>query len=319
MILQGICAALLAAALTPFAIVLCRRLGIMDVPRDYRRMHRKSIPRGGGIAIFLSFGITALAFCWKSSFVRCAMIGGLLLFLLGLLDDMLCLGPICKLMVQIFVTSGTALACEIEWGWRLPLAILWILLLTNAHNFIDGLDGLLAGSATIEGLGLFLVAILLGLTQIGVASLLLSGACLGFLCFNRYPAAVFAGDCGSLSIGFILGFCSFPLLFMLEGISLLSPLFLFSYPLVDLTCAVLRRTLRGKSPFYPDRGHLHHRICDAGISHPLCVGLLNTLTGASTLIGVLTCRQSFFAPASFFCLLTAFLLVRFRLFIAQFA
>lgn len=319
LILQGICAALLAASLTPLVIVICRRLGIMDIPRDYRRMHCKSVPRGGGIAVFLSFGTMGLAVCPSSHLFRCALVGGLGLFLLGLIDDIRCLGPLSKLWVQILLATGAVLASGMARGWRFPVAVLWVLLLTNAHNFIDGMDGLLMGSAAIEGGGIFLVCSLVGLVEVGVAPLLLSGACLGFLCFNRYPASVFSGDCGSLSVGFLLGFFSLPLLFGLEGrFSVLSPLFLFAYPLTDLLCAVLRRVLRGKSPFYPDRGHLHHRICDAGISHPLCVGILHSLAGASAMIGVLVCQPSSFATAGFFCLLTALLLIRLRFFISQF-
>jgi UDP-GlcNAc:undecaprenyl-phosphate GlcNAc-1-phosphate transferase len=184
---------------------------------------------------------------------------------------------------------------------------------------IDGLDGLLVGSVIIEGGALSIVLLLLGLPGMEIASIAVL-ACLGFLPYNRHPAKTFSGDCGSESLGFLMGMLSLPLLQSLPlGIGALTPLFLFAYPLTDLTAAVLRRLLRGKSPFSADRGHLHHRIFDAGVDHARCTGILLTLTGAMGGIGVLLCRPDLWEGAAVACFLGVMLLIRLRGYILNFS
>ena len=310
---------LFSMALTPIASWIGWRIGALDIPKDWRRMHREAIPRCGGIAILLSFMVSCLAAREASAFLQFAFLGSGLFFLLGLLDDVFSLGALGKIMFQIPIATLSVLWSGMAHGKNIPLAIFWILLLVNAHNFVDGLDGLFAGTAALEGGALAVCFLLLQEPYYALPPLLLSAACLGFRHFNRFPARIFAGDCGSQSVGFLLGYLSLPLLLDISrGVGMLSPLFLFAYPLTDLFTAVLRRILRGKNLFAADRAHLHHRICDAGVSHARCTDLLHLICGAMAGIGVLLCNGQSLLFAGIACLLTAFLLVRLRFFIVNF-
>lgn len=310
----------LCFVLVPPVIALSWRIGAVDVPNDWRRMHCESLARGGGIAIFLSFFISCLVMGRPSHLLAATLAGGLLLLLVGLADDIFCLNAWIKLFFQLTVALAAVLGSGLAEGEAVLWAVLWVVTLTNAHNFVDGLDGLFAGAATIEGIGLCVALALLGARESAWASLFLSLSCLAFRHFNRYPATVFAGDCGSGTVGFLLGMLSLPLLgdFSIRA-ELLSPLLIFGYPLTDLATAVLRRLLRGKSPFAADRGHLHHRITAAGLTHPQCGGVLLTITAGLSTVGALLSIRDLWLAAAFASLLAALLLVRLRRFILDFS
>ncbi len=309
----------LSFVLTPAIIGLSWHIGAVDVPCDGRRMHHQSIPRAGGIAIYTAFLISCLVGDFLTHELVCILCGGGLMLLVGLADDIFCLGA----WVKFFFQSSAALACVLGVGTQSALetvcAVFWVLALTNAHNFIDGLDGLFSGCAAIEGGALFLIFAIEGRLQNGTPAILLALACLGFRYFNRYPAETFAGDCGSATVGFLLGMLSLPLFdVMLPSLEGLSPLFLFAYPLTDLATAVLRRVLRGKSPFAADRGHLHHRIYDAGLLQPQCVGVLLLITVGFSVVSVLVRTESLWLAASLALTALAFLLMRIRRFVEEF-
>ncbi|MBQ8432832.1 MAG: undecaprenyl/decaprenyl-phosphate alpha-N-acetylglucosaminyl 1-phosphate transferase [Clostridia bacterium] len=315
----GAFGAALSFALTPVAMSLGCKLHAVDVPKDRRRMHQRRIPRSGGIALFFAFLISGLALCQHTSFLFCALGGGGLIFLLGLADDILCLGPRCKLFFQGSIGLATVLGCGVTAPRAVIGWLLWVLTLTNAHNFIDGLDGLLAGTVAVEATAMAAAFWSLGAGNLALPMLLLATVCLGFRCFNRHPAVIFAGDCGSGTLGFLLGVFSIPLGTLLPvGIEQLSLFFLFAYPLTDLLAAVLRRGLRGKSPFAADRGHLHHRIFDVGIPHALCVRLLHWICMGTAGIGVLLCRGDRWPFAGMLCFGVAILLIYLRYFIVGF-
>ncbi len=279
---------LLTFVLVPPVRSLAWRIGAVDIPQDWRRMHRDSVPRNGGMALFAAFAASALLFCRMTPILSGALAGGLLMLAVGLVDDTVSLPAWLKLFFQaVIATAALVCKCGIA-DRRLPIALLWILLLTNAHNLIDGLDGLLGGAACIESIALALLLATLGSGEQHLPPLLLAAACAGFLIYNRPPAVIFAGDCGSGSIGFLLGMLSLPLL--LEpawGIGYLSPLFIFAYPLTDLSTAILRRSLRGRWLFAADRAHLHHRICAMGLPTASCTAVLLLLSAALGGIGVL--------------------------------
>ncbi len=311
----GLLVLCLSYALTPTAIGTARQIGAIDVPLDGRRMHKRSIPRAGGLAVFFAFAFGCLMACENSRALYVTLACGTALLLVGLADDIICLPALTKLVFQTgiavisLVGSGTQSGVKLLWG------VFWVILLTNAHNFIDGLDGLLSGCAAIEGFALFLS---LGV-ELGLPALFLSLACIGFLPFNRHPACVFLGDCGSGTLGFFLGMLSLPLFDSGEGVNrVLIPFLLFAYPLCDLGTAVLRRFLHGKSLFCADRGHLHHRICDAGLGQKGCVRVLLSICAGFCAIGVLSTDESLLFFASFASLAVAFLLMRLRRFIENF-
>lgn len=304
----------LCVVLVPPVIGLAWQIGAVDVPRDWRRMHFQAIPRAGGIAVFAAFAVSALVAAPHSVFLISLLCGGALMMAVGLADDMFCLPAFFKLLFQFAAATACVIASGIASERSFLWAILWVVLLTNAHNFIDGLDGLLSGCATIEGIALG-VAYLMGSggASLATLSLLLAASCLGFRCFNRYPARIFAGDCGSGTVGFLLGMLSLPMLVSGENVFVcLSPFLVFAYPLTDLFTAVTRRILRGKSPFAADRAHLHHRICAVGLAHPQCVGVLLLISASLGVIGVLLAARVYLLFPSLACLASALLLIWLR-------
>lgn len=310
----------LSFVLVPPVIALSWRIGAVDVPSDWRRMHRESVTRGGGIAIFLGFFAASLVLGRPSLPIACTLAGGALMLAVGLIDDIVCLDAWVKLLFQVAITVATVLGSGLGEAIGAPIAILWVLTLTNAHNFIDGLDGLLSGVAAVEGTGLFFALTLVGVTDVSPYPLLLGLSCLGFRYFNRYPAGVFAGDSGSGTVGFLLGMLSLPLFgATLSGIGLLAPLLLFGYPLTDLTTAVTRRLLRGKSPFLADRGHLHHRLIDARLQVRQATGVLILISLGLSALGVLITAERLLIWGAAASAAMALLLMRIRRYVLDFS
>ncbi len=320
MLLFCLLALSLTFVLVPSVLALSWRIGAVDIPKDWRRMHHKSIPRGGGIAIYLSFLTVSLCALEPSPLLTAAFIGGGLMLTLGLTDDIFSLRPLLKLALQIGICIIAVVGIGQMSGIFAALAVFWVLALTNAHNFIDGLDGLFSGCAGIEGLALFLAFCLEGTPPIGFPSLFLALSCLAFRHYNRHPARIFAGDCGSGCVGFLLGILSLPLWEHSPlSVMSLSPLFLFAYPITDLVCSVVRRILHGYNPFAADRAHLHHRICAAGLSQVQCGGVLLSLSFGLCCIGVLLRSAELFPAAAFLCICLVGMMMTFRAYILKFA
>ena len=308
-----------SAATTPAADALARRMGMLDQPGEHRRMHRRTVSRGGGIAIVASLLLSMRIFGAYTHLPSAAYLGILMIFLLGLIDDLLSLPALFKLLLQLGVTALTLHLLRPDlYGPFFAAAMLWVLLLTNAHNMIDGMDGLMSGSAAIEAVFLFGILLLAGEGRAAIPPLLLCGACLGFRLFNRHPARIFAGDCGSLPVGFALGLFSLFLPSPSHPGAWGVPLFLFAYPLTDLCTAVLRRLLRMQNPFRADRAHLHHRIYDAGLPHRATVICLHLLTLGAGLVALSLLLPQSMSLASLSCLGVAALLVLMRHFIENF-
>ena len=301
----------LGYVITPAVIALSWRIGAVDVPQDWRRMHRESIPRNGGLAVLIPFFLGVVLMDVWSPFLTAILLGGGILLLVGLTDDIFGLSAPIKLFFQIIATTCAVIVGGVAQGWWIFAAVLWVVLLINAHNFIYGMDGLLCGCGAIESLMLCACFFLMGKGILGEYALLLAIACFAFRFYNRYPARIFAGDCGSEPIGFLLGMLSLPLF---QGVAFgsLTPILIFAYPIADLICAVVRRLLRGYSPFRADRAHLHHRLYAAGIAHPTCTDLLLSLCGAVGIVGVLLCIEILWSYACLACLVVAWFLTRVR-------
>lgn len=283
-----VCAALISFAMTPPVRVLAYKLGAIDIPQDNRRMHKQPIPRLGGLAIYLGFVITALVFLDLSPLLITILLGGTGIVVLGTLDDIFRLRASLKFLVQIGVAfiavwqgitieQITLLGKTINFGgFSILITVFWIVGLTNAINLIDGLDGLSCGVSTISAFSLLLVAILMGQNPESIlVTGILAGACLGFLPFNTNPAKIFMGDTGALFLGYTLSVISVGgVLKFHTVVSVIIPLLIFALPLFDTTFAILRRVVHGKSPFEPDRGHLHHRLIDMGLNQKQTVAVL---------------------------------------------
>ena len=301
-----ICAALLAYTLTPLVRVLAIKIKAIAVPTDGRRMHHKPIPRIGGLAIFLAFLITSIGFCRLDRELVTILIGGSALVLLGILDDVYRLNAFLKLAVQIVaalfaVSQGVTIDYICFFGkyvafgnWAIPITVFWIVGLTNAVNFIDGLDGLACGVSAISSISLCLTMLR---SDSSVAhcliTALIAAACLGFLPFNANPARIFMGDTGALFLGYALSVLSVVGVFKSDMVlAFFIPLSIFGLPLADTFFAVVRRLAHGKSPFAPDRGHLHHRLIDMGFGQKQSVRILYAVCAILGISAVMLTGQS---------------------------
>ncbi len=320
-----ICAALFAYVATPLVRVLAFKLGAIDVPRDDRRMHAKPIPRMGGVAIYLAFTVTTLAFGSYAPSLVAIWFGGTILVVLGMFDDIFSLNAWFKLGVQILaalvaVLQGVVIDFINIGGtlyplgmWAIPITVLWIVGLTNAINFIDGLDGLACGVSTICSASLTVVAVLMSSSEAALLTAILAGSCLGFLPFNSHPAKIFMGDAGALFLGYTLSVLSVTGIFKTHAVlAFLIPMSVFGLPLFDTAFAVIRRLLHGQSPFHADRGHIHHRLIDMGFGHRRSVLTLYAICGILGIAAVmLTLPVLYPAVIIIICALALFLLTSF--------
>ena len=303
-----------ASLLLPPLIALSWRIGALDVPKDRRRMHRDSVPRIGGVAIFFAF-LFAVLLRGDGAGLKYTLTGAALVFAVGLADDLFTLPAWIKLFFQL-VAAAFAVGGEgtVRGAWTFA-AVFWIILLTNAHNLIDGLDGLFAGAAILESVGL--AAILAAIGRPVGAPLCLAAACLAFRAKNRAPASVFAGDCGSGTVGFLLGMLSLPAFGGEWSLGWLAPVLIFAYPVTDLIAAVLRRVLRGKPLFEADRGHLHHRLSATGLGAVAVGRVLLAACAAFVAVGVFLAREKWAWIAAIVCLAAIGILLVLRHYVLQ--
>jgi UDP-GlcNAc:undecaprenyl-phosphate/decaprenyl-phosphate GlcNAc-1-phosphate transferase len=279
-----------ALILTPIFRDIFKNYNVVDRP-GYRKVHAYPIPRVGGIPIALAYGLALLSFRdpgqqWSANAPVAIQIipGALLVFAVGLLDDFFNLKPLNKLLglllsASIVFWSGlrvSAIAGHELAPWvSYPLTVFWLLLTSNALNLIDGLDGLCAGMGLFATLTLFAAALLHADAALAYMTFPMAGALLGFLCYNTNPATIFLGDSGALLIGFLLG--CYGMLWTEKTstfLSILVPVLALSVPLLDVSLSVVRRFLRNRPIFGSDRGHIHHRLLDRGLSPRKAVWIL---------------------------------------------
>lgn len=294
LIITVICAFLITFTTTPIARVIAFKVGAVDIPRDNRRMHKKPIPRMGGLAIFLGFAITVIVFCDQTLENTGLLLGAMLLVVVGIFDDIYSISALLKLLLQLVsaaiavlmgnvINGVTLFGNYIDFGsFAIPLSIVWIAALINAVNLIDGLDGLSCGVSAISSLSLLFSAFFLPEPSITIILLIasLAGSCIGFLPFNFNPASIFMGDTGSMFLGYTLAVISIQGFFKIDALlSFWIPFLVFALPILDTTCAFTRRILHGKSPFSADRGHIHHKLIDMGFTQKQSVMILYSICG----------------------------------------
>ena len=300
-------ALLVSYFMTPPVKRFAENVGAIDVPKDARRIHDHPIPRMGGLAIFTGFVLSVLLFVDMSMQVMGLLLGAVIIAVMGALDDILCLNPWIKLGGQ-FLAALVAIRCGIVFdvisnpgfldaeatiplGWlSIPFTIIWIIACTNAVNLIDGLDGLAVGISAISSISMMIVSMILpaGIGSIPLILACLAGACFGFMPYNINPAKIFMGDVGSQFLGFVLSCVSIMGLFKFHAIiTFLIPLLSLAVPLGDTIFAFFRRILHGQSPFHADRGHIHHKLIDMGMSQKQAVAVLYAISAVLGLIAVL--------------------------------
>ena len=304
-----IVAFVLALALTPGAAWLGARLGAVDIPTA-RKVHTKPIPRSGGLAIALAFCLALIAcvllmtqvsepLVWDQRRLFAAM-GGLVAFFVGFYDDFQRLEPRLKLLAQILAASiayyGGIRIDVLYAGWAeyqfgilsWGVTVFWFLLLINAVNLIDGLDGLAAGVGFFTSAVMVILAVMQENYLAALEFAALSGALLGFLRYNFNPASVFMGDGGSYFIGYTIAALS--ILGSIKsqvGATLLIPLLALGVPIFDTILSPLRRWVRGRKLFRPDKGHIHHKLVAMGLSSRRAVLILYGVSCALCALAIL--------------------------------
>lgn len=286
--------------LTPLAKKFGEKFGAMDIP-DSRKVHLTPIPRTGGIAIFVSFMLTVvLVLMLRTEMTRLVMgsenmffilAGAVVTFGIGFFDDFHRLGPRVKFGFQILGASlaflggarisgifgdGTILNCTL---CCYVLTVLWFLLLTNAINLVDGLDGLAGGIILFASLVMVVLGVIAQDYLTGFYFAIVAGAVLGFLRYNFNPASIFLGDGGSYFLGYAMACLSIMGLVKSQtGAALAIPLLALGVPLFDTVLSPLRRFVRGRKMFCPDRGHIHHRIVALGLTSQKAVLIIYSIT-----------------------------------------
>lgn len=309
-------AALVTFLITALVRVLARRIGAFTPIRD-RDVHKLPTPRMGGVALYLGVAaavllarhLPALSQAFSSTTeIAGLLVAGALICAVGVLDDRFDLDAVTKLAGQV-LAAGVLVLFGVQWvqmwlplgdngstvslgqAQGLVITVLITLVLTNAMNFIDGLDGLLAGVALIAGIGVFVFSVNqlaashnpTSASQAPLITAALIGACVGFLPHNFWPARIFMGDSGSMFIGLTMAAAIVSAGGRLDSstyggkstVALLSPLIVVLavvlIPLLDFLMAVVRRTREGRHPFSADKRHLHHRMLNIGHTHRAAV------------------------------------------------
>ena len=298
-------AAVLSYFFTPPVKNFAHKVGAIDVPKDNRRMHKKPVPRLGGLAIFLGFIVSMLLFVKVDHQLQGILLGASIIVVLGVVDDMSPLRAYFKFCVQIFaalvavfhgvviqtLSNPNVFAESPYWdlGWlSIPITVLWIVGITNAVNLIDGLDGLACGVSTISAISMLVIALLASESDVALVMAALVGACLGFMPYNKNPAKMFMGDTGSTFLGYILATISIQGLFKYYAIvSFAVPFLILGLPMFDTLFAIIRRLAHGQNPMAPDRGHIHHRLIDMGLNQKQAVAALYVISSILGLSAVM--------------------------------
>ena len=265
---------LIVVLIVPIIIKIAHHVNALDIPNE-RKVHKKPMPRLGGLAIFLGFLIGYMVFCKPTVQMNSILIGSFFIILLGTFDDIKPLTPLIKfggqlLAAIIVVYYGnivmqdiSAFGLYINFGiLAQPITILFITAVINCMNLIDGLDGLAGGIATIFFITITIISNILGVSN-GLDSsltLIMIGATLGFLLYNFHPAKIFMGDSGSMFLGYIISIIS---LLGFKNVTLTSfivPILILAIPILDTLFAIIRRLLKGQSFAQADKEHFHHQI-----------------------------------------------------------
>ena len=295
-----------SALITPAVRQLAWKLGVVDKP-SARRVNKKPIPRMGGVAIFFGLAIAMLVrygveailghaeITFSSHYylnVNFWIVGAafVVIFLTGLLDDIFSLKPIQKLAGQFIAASIAAAGGLIignvvdpftaygfvDLGWlAYPATVIYLVAYANIINLIDGLDGLSSGITCIASTTMFVLSIWAGRFDAALLSAAIAGTTLGFLVHNSYPATIFMGDSGSLTLGFALGTISLLSVTRWAGLTtIIVPLVVAGIPIIDTFSAIVRRTRAHVSFATADRGHIHHRLMAHGYNQRQAVLLM---------------------------------------------
>ena len=298
----GIIAFVVSYILTPYMGQVGKKQNMVDMP-GHRKIHEEAIPNLGGIVIFFGFLLSLLFVIGIEGQFRALLIGGIIILLLGVVDDIANLSPKHKFVIQMIPALiviiynsdliNNVIANQLKsfdlFGYLLyPILIFWIVGVTNSINLIDGLDGLACGVSFIALITFLVLGLRQNLEALGLISIALAGSMFAFLKFNFYPAKMFLGDSGSTFAGFILA--SIGALWVLNSgniFFIFIPIIILALPIFDTLFAIWRRYQEHHPIFQADKGHLHHRLLDRGISHKNVVFILWGISAICSVIALI--------------------------------
>ena len=286
---------------TPFIIKVANHVGALDIPNK-RKVHTVPIPRLGGVGIFLGFLLGYMIYGTPSAIMNSVLIGSFIIVLTGVVDDIKPLDAKTKFIGQLIasliivfyghllINDLSAFNINIDFDWYIsyPITIFFILGCINCMNLIDGLDGLSSGLSAIYFLTIGIIACFKG--NIGldlVITFVMLGSVLGFLVHNFHPATIFAGDSGSMFMGFIIAVVALLGFKNVTLTSLIVPLFILAIPICDTVFAIIRRLLKGESISTPDKFHIHHQLLNRNFSQTetvLIIYLVDLLFAAASIV-----------------------------------
>jgi len=306
---------LASLVLTSAARRVSLRLGIVDHPDAYRKLHGRAIPLGGGIAVLLAFVVSLFTVVALSASQRALLVensgflvaivaASLMICAVGFLDDRFNLRVRHKLLGQciaasLLIVSGVWIdgiqlfGVTVNLGLlAIPFTLFWLLGAVNSLNFIDGVDGLATSVGVVLSVALALLAMFTGKQTEAFMALAMAGALAGFLIYNCPPASIFLGDAGSMLIGLVLG--ALAIRASIKGpatVALAAPAAIWAIPILDVSMAILRRKLTGRSVYQTDRGHLHHTLLRRGMGGGRTVMFIGFLCGITAVAGVVSVYQ----------------------------
>lgn len=336
---------------TPYSIKIAEKIGAIDIPKDDRRMRKKSMPKLGGVAVITGF-IISLVYLVLITYIEGSInlfddnqylkkligmgLGIIVIAITGILDDTKTLNPLQQFMGQL-IAACIAVSFGIKIGnINIPfiaemglsetvsiiITIIWIVGITNAINFLDGLDGLSSGIAITSCVSLLIIFAINDSPMIAILVITsLIGALFGFLPFNFAPAKTFIGDTGSNFLGYLLSIIS------ILGVAktytmavIVLPMLALGLPIVDVTWAIIRRLVKGKSLkaiFMADKGHLHHRLVRKGFSQKQTVLIMYIISASFGVFAIIILESGIWKAVSFLLMVIAALALGYRTFITQ--
>jgi len=299
--LSFIIAFVLALTLTPLFRRLARRLGALSYPNE-RSVHKEPIPYLGGVAIYVSSIAAILAIGPQDKSTQQGIIwGGLIILIVGIIDDLYSLKPWQKVLGQLAsAICVVALGVDITFVkdpftgmfrflgiLAVPITIMWVICFENVINLSDGLDGLAAGLSGIAALVTVFASAEAGVPSVSLAAAAVAGSVFGFLPYNFHPASIFMGDAGAMYLGLVLSVISVQgLVKSTVALSVLAPILALLVPISDAAFAIVRRRASGKSVSSADHDHIHHRLLDLGLEHRQAVLAIYLVSAVFGVLGI---------------------------------
>lgn len=314
-LIMALIALILSLLLVPGVGKLAIRIGAVDKP-NARKVHTHIMPRMGGLAIYTSFFIVLFLSHSVTKELLGLFLGGTVLVIVGIIDDMKDIPAKVKLCGQILAACiVVAFGVRVDFMtnifhgdifflsiFSIPVTIIWIVAIINAVNLIDGLDGLAAGISIIAAATMAISGYASGQLLMASMAMILIGATLGFLRYNFHPAKIFMGDTGSMFLGYNLAvFAVLGVTKSFTALSLVTPILVLAIPILDTLFAIIRRKMNHKPIFKPDKHHLHHCLLNYGFSHRDTVLIIYAVSAVLALCGLI---MTYLSSTQGICLLT---------------